>query len=248
MLAAILEDRLSRERTNADFTPYRQQAHMGGEDSSCVCKTGASGFRWLCLARSALALVVTVLAAVVLVNGLRLVLQPGTTIELNIAQSDMFVQRYEYVDGTSTYSFRFYLEANNPSKVVFIRFDNITVKLYDTSPPMIGLLLAEFALDPPSLSLPQMEEQEYLVHSLLYQANVPTKQAEEKLNVVTTVAGRVVEGAIMVLSGELSVANYIQPGTATSRVMFACEQVKVKSSAQLTQPSSENFKAYCLKA
>jgi len=118
MLAAILEDRLSRERTNADFTPYRQQAHMGGEDSSCVCKTGSSGFRWLCLARSALALVVTVLAAVVLVMGLRLVLQPGTTIELNIAQSDVFVQRY----GTTTYSysFRFYLEANNPSKAVFI--------------------------------------------------------------------------------------------------------------------------------
>ena len=248
MLAAILEDRLSRERTNADFTPYRQQAHMGGEDSSCVCKTGSSGFRWLCLARSALALVVTVLAAVVLVNGLRLVLQPGTTIELNIAQSDVFVQRYEYNSTTAYYSFRFYLEANNPSKAVFISYRNMAVKLYDMSPPMNGLLLAEFALDPPSLSLPQMEEQEYLVHSLLYHANVPTKQAEEKLNVVTTVAGGVVEGAIMVLSGELSVANYIQPGIATSRVMFACEQVKVKSSAQLTQPSSENFKAYCLKA
>jgi len=187
------------------------------------------------------------LAVVVLVMGLRLVLQPGTTIELNIAQSDVFVQRYEYNSTTAYYSFRFYLEANNPSKAVFISYRNIAVKLYDMSPPMNGLLLAEFALDPPSLSLPQMEEQEYLVHSLLYQANVPTKQAEEKLNVVTTVAGRVVEGAIMVLSGELSVANYIQPGTATSRVMFACEQVKV-SSAQLTQPSSENFKAYCLKA
>ena len=161
MLAAILEDRLSRERTNADFTPYRQQAHMGGEDSSCVCKTGSSGFRWLCLARSALALVVTVLAAVVLVNGLRLVLQPGTTIELNIAQSDMFVQRYEDV-----YSFRFYLEANNPSKVVFIRFDNITVKLYDTSPPKEESLLAEFDLDPPLLSLSQMEEQEYFVECI----------------------------------------------------------------------------------
>jgi len=228
--------------------PNRQQALMGGEDCSSVCKTGSSGFRWLCLARSALALVVTVLAAVVLVMGLRLVLQPGTTIELNIAQSDVFVQRYEYNSTTAYYSFRFYLEANNPSKAVFISYRNMAVKLYDMSPPMNGLLLAEFALDPPSLSLPQMEEQEYLVHSLLYHANVPTKQAEEKLNVVTTVAGGVVEGAIMVLSGELSVANYIQPGIATSRVMFACEQVKVKSSAQLTQPSSENFKAYCLKA
>ena len=94
---------------------------MGGEDSSSVCTTGSSGFRWLCLARSALALVVTVLAAVVLVMGLRLVLQPGTTIELNIAQSDVFVQRYPYYNSTTAYySFRFYLEANNPSKAVFI--------------------------------------------------------------------------------------------------------------------------------
>lgn len=227
--------------------PNRQQALMGGEDCSSVCKTGSSGFRWLCLARSALALAVTVLAAVVLVMGLRLVLQPGTTIELNIAQSDVFVQRYEYNSTTAYYSFRFYLEANNPSKAVFITYGNITVKLYDMSPPMTGSLLAEFALDPPSFSLSQMEEQEYLVHSL-YHANVPNKHAEEKLKVVATPPGAVVEGAVMVLSGELSVANYIQPGTATSPVLFACEQVKVKSSTQLTQPSSENFKAYCLKA
>ena len=238
MLAAILEDRLSRERTNADFTPYRQQAHMGGEDSSCVCKTGSSGFRWLCLARSALALVVTMLAAVVLVNGLRLVLQPGTTIELNIAQSDMFVQRYEYVDGTSTYSFRFYLEANNPSKVVFIRFD--------TSPPKEESLLAEFDLDPPLLSLSQMEEQEYFVHSS-YVANATSTHAEDKLYRVATTDDHDVEGAVMVLSGKLSVSNYIKPGTATSHIFFRCEPVTLKRYTNLTQPSSGNFKVYCIK-
>jgi len=56
------------------------------------------------------------------------------------------------------------------------------------------------------------------------------------------------KGAVMVLSGELSVANYIKLGTATSPVKFMCEPVNVKSSAQLAQPSSGNFKVYCLKA
>ena len=70
-------------------------------------------------------------------------------------------------------------------------------------------LLAEFDLDPPSLSLSQMEEQEYFVHS--YDVNVTSKHAEEKLSNVATVEGVVVEGAVMVLSGELSVANYIKP-------------------------------------
>ena len=70
-------------------------------------------------------------------------------------------------------------------------------------------LLAEFDLDPPSLSLSQMEEQEYFVHS--YDVNVTSKHAEEKLSKVATVEGVVVEGAVMVLSGELSVANYIKP-------------------------------------
>ena len=217
---------------------------MGGEDCSSVCKTGSSGFRWLCLARSALALVVTVLAAVVLVMGLRLVLQPGTTIELNITQSDVFVQRY----GTTTYSysFRFYLEANNPSKVVFIRFDNITVKLYDTSPPKEESLLAEFDLDPPLLSLSQMEEQEYFVHSS-YVANATSTHAEDKLYRVATTDDHDVEGAVMVLSGKLSVSNYIKPGTATSHIFFRCEPVTLKRYTKLAQPSSGNFKVYCIK-
>jgi len=53
-------------------------------------------------------------------------------------------------------------------------------------------LLAEFDLDPPSLSLSQMEEQEYFVHS--YDVNVTSKHAEEKLSKVATVEGVVVEG------------------------------------------------------
>ena len=198
------------------------------------------------MARSALALVVTMLAVVVLVMGLRLVLQPGTTIELNIAQSDVFVQRYEYNSTTAYYSFRFYLEANNPSKAVFISYRNITVKLYDKPPPMNGLLLAEFALDPPSLSLSQMEEQEYFVHSS-YVANATSTHAEDKLYRVATTDDHDVEGAVMVLSGKLSVSNYIKPGTATSHIFFRCEPVTLKRYTNLTQPSSGNFKVYCIK-
>ncbi|KAG2577581.1 hypothetical protein PVAP13_6NG160900 [Panicum virgatum] len=137
--------------------------------------------------------------------------------------------------------FRFYLEANNPSKVVFIRFDNITVKLYDTSPPKEESLFAGFDLDPPLLSLSQMEEQEYFVHSS-YVANATSTHAEDKLYRVATTDDHDVEGAVMVLSGKLSVSNYIKPGTATSHIFFRCEPVTLKRYTKLAQPSSGNFK------
>jgi hypothetical protein len=221
---------------------------MAEDSGSRVCKTGSPGFGWLCLARSVLALVVSVIAAIVLVKGMILVLQFDTsTVQLNVAQSDVFVSRYKNKttmmhNTTYNYVFRFYLEANNPSDTLAITYSNIIVQLQKD-----GFPFATFDLLPSSLSLSQKEEQEYFV--TVTTDNVTLNAAVQQILFPNNGNGGTMEGAAMVLYGHLTVLDLQRNVNKFDdlNTNFICKSVKVNNTGDsVPEPSSQNYNTECL--
>jgi hypothetical protein len=209
-----------------------------GGDTEGVCNT--LRFRCLFFTRSAVALVVTVLAAVVVVKAVGLILHPKK-LQLTVAPSNVYVQRYTTSTGHSDYLFRFYLEAKNPSERVFIYYSNITVGLFKERDH-----IASFNLTPSSTSLSQQEVQEHVVYGSAHdEEHVNRSLLDDKLfkNEPAT-TGQKIDGAVMTLDGiirenEEGIINTDRHAT------YDCGSVAVINTRELPQPTSDTHKWKC---
>ncbi|CAL5050530.1 unnamed protein product [Urochloa decumbens] len=89
-----------------------------------------SAFRWIDLARYAVAAVVLVLIVAVIVNAIKLVLRPES-LSLSIIGGTVFVRRFQPPPPPATLLFDFNLRAHNPSGRAHMYFLGITAYLFD---------------------------------------------------------------------------------------------------------------------
>ncbi|TVU00476.1 hypothetical protein EJB05_54090, partial [Eragrostis curvula] len=213
-------------------------------ESTQVCKTLRP--RWLCLTRSAVALVVAVLAVVVVVMGLLLALRPRT-LQLNISQSDVFVKKFGQTNNDTFYDFRFYLEATNPSERVFYYFNNVTAALHyssggASSSSSMDKLIVKFNVTPVSVSLSQREEEMYIAHG-----DAENLDSIDALNqLFGDKRGAEIDGAVMVLKGVVREDDTTEGTSRRYRAKYTCSPVAIKSNAELPEPSSRSHRADCL--
>ncbi|RCV11068.1 hypothetical protein SETIT_2G158800v2 [Setaria italica] len=203
---------------------------MGDSSGESVCPTT----RWRFLARSAVALVVSVLAAAVVVRAVLLMLHPRM-LQLKIAPSDVYVQR-STIFGDNVYTFTFYLEAANPSDRAFVYYSNITVQFDDEK----GDLIAKFNLTPPSISLAPQEPQQYVVRGLAWHAGDVGHDIDQRLFAKDN---EKIDLVVMRLYGLVKVN---EDGVTTSRPSaYNCQPLAIVNQ-KLSKPSSNNHQGNCV--
>lgn len=215
----------------------RDHLDTGGDDEGVW---NSLRFRCLFFTRTAVALVVSVLAAIVVVKAVVLILRPKK-LQLTVAPSNVYVQRYKIGGGDDEYIFRFYLEAKNPSERVFIYYSNITVGLFIDTPDN---LIASFNLTPPSISLSQQEQQELVVYGYTLaddEEHVNRSLVDEKL---FQKEGQKMTGAIMTLDGIIT-ENTEGMVNKDRHATFDCGSIAVINSRELPQPQSDTHRWKC---
>lgn len=133
-------------------------------------------FRWLYVARCAVASVVTVLAVVIIVRAVVVMLRPEK-LQLKVTGGYVSVGRIPSMPPPEV-TFVFTLRAFNPSGRAFIDYTNVTVRLVSNNASSAAAKIAQFDL-PQSISVSQQMAHEAHVNvSLTPEEDVPLRYVQ----------------------------------------------------------------------
>jgi hypothetical protein len=194
-------------------------AEQGGKTTS-----GWRSFRWLYMARLAVASIVTVVAVAVIIRAVVVMLRPEK-LQLKLAGGHVGVAYIPSLPPPgNVVTFRFVLRANNPSGRASVLYSNVTVRLTEassssSSSPAPEARVAEFGL-PEDIVVPQQTAHEAIVIvSLEAKEDVPMRYVR------ALYAVRGVAGVEMELSGLLS--TKVARATTKVRATYYCRPVSV---------------------
>ncbi|PNT76554.1 uncharacterized protein LOC100842511 [Brachypodium distachyon] len=107
----------------------------GGEKTPMTAPCRCRGFRWLYVARLAVASAVSIIAVAVIIRAVVVLLRPEK-LQLRLAEGRVAV---DYISSLpppgNTVTFRFLLRASNPSGRASVVYTNVTIRLTDVSVP-----------------------------------------------------------------------------------------------------------------
>nr|XP_051202630.1 uncharacterized protein LOC127316267 [Lolium perenne] len=197
-------------------------AEQGGKTTSSW-----RSFRWLYMARLAVASIVTVVAVAVIIRAVVVMLRPEK-LQLKLAGGHIQVAYIPSLPPPgNVVTFRFVLRANNPSGHASVLYSNVTVRLTEassssSSSPAPEARVAEFGL-PEDITVPQQTAHEAIVIvSLEAKEDVP-EVPMRYVRALYEVRG--VAGVEMELSGLLS--TKVARATTKVRATYYCRLVSV---------------------
>ncbi|KQK19624.1 hypothetical protein BRADI_1g49390v3 [Brachypodium distachyon] len=185
---------------------------MAADQSSGKTTTTCRRFRWLYVARWAVATAVTILAVAVIIRAVVVLLRPEK-LQISLAEGRVAV---DYIPSLpppgNAVTFQFLLRASNPSGRASIVYTNVTIRLTDVSVPRA---IAGFGLSPTVVAVSQRTTRETAVTvGLTPGDDVPMTYVRALFE------GRSVGGVEMEVSGLLAshVAMAAKGGVTTTAV------------------------------
>jgi hypothetical protein len=191
-----------------------------GSKTTSRCRS----FRWLYVARLAVASVVTVVAVAVIVRAVVVMLRPEK-LQLKLAGGHVTVRDIPSLPPPhNAVQLKFILRANNPSGRASIAYTNITVRFTEassssSSSPAPAARIAEFGLPEP-IAVPQRTAHEAaVIVSLVPGEDLPMRYVRALYD------GRAVTGAEMKLSGLLT--SKVAMATTSVNTTYYCWPISI---------------------